>query len=151
MRRLVAACVVAGGLLLAASDADAAQCEIATSPVVFGNYNVFLTAATDSLGSVVYTCNGGAHAIQILISAGASGAFASRKLFKAGEWLGYNLYRDASRNVVWGDGVGGTSFYTSTDVPNRTEVVVPVFGQVPAGQDVTAGAYADSVSVTINF
>src|SRR5215207_3358285 len=118
MRRLAAACLVAAGLMVSVSDADAAQCQIATSPVLFGNYNVFLTMATDSLGSVVYQCNGGAHVIQILISTGTAGAFTPRKLVNAGEWLGYNLYRDALRSVIWGTGVGGTSFYTATDIPN---------------------------------
>jgi spore coat protein U-like protein len=41
--------------------------------------------------------------------------------------------------------------YISADVPNRTDISVPVYGRVPAGQDVTAGAYADTVSVIVNF
>jgi spore coat protein U-like protein len=36
-------------------------------------------------------------------------------------------------------------------LPGLGDVVVPIFGRVPARQSVPAGAYTDSVTVTINF
>ena len=151
MRRLLAASVVATGILLVGGDVEAAQCSISTTSVAFGTYNVFVPTPLDSLGAVVYRCNGGAHTIQITINQGLGGTFSPRKLFKATEWLGYNLYRDPSRTTIWGNGTSGTSFYVTSSIPNNRDVSVPVYGRVVSGQDVRAGAYADSVSVTVNF
>jgi len=70
---------------------------------------------------------------------------------KGAEELFYNLYRDAARTSVWGDGMGGTQVQFVPDPPNNTPVPFTIFGRVPAGQDVSAGAYADSVTVTVNY
>jgi spore coat protein U-like protein len=151
VRKITIACVALMAVLAFGADVDAAQCSISTTPVTFGAYNVFVTAPLDSVGSVIYNCNGGAQVIGITISAGQGGTFGPRKLFRAAEWLGYNLFRDPSRTVVWGNGTGGTSYYWSSSIPNRTDVSVPVYGRINPGQDVRAGTYADNVSVTINF
>jgi spore coat protein U-like protein len=150
MRWVLIACVAAV-VMFCASEARAAQCSISTTPVSFGGYNVFASSPTDSLGAVVFNCNGGAKVLAITISAGSGGTFTPRKLMKASEWLGYNLYRDPSRTVVWGNGTSGTSYFLTADVPNKTDISIPVYGRVPAGQDVTAGSYSDSVSVVVNF
>ena len=152
MRPRLAVLLVLIAILLMGRDAEAAQCSISTTPVVFGTYDVFVPAPLDSVGAVVYRCNGGAHLIAIMISSGLGGGFAPRKLFRsATEWLGYNLYRDPSRTVIWGNGTGGTSFYVTGSIPNNTNVSVPVYGRVDPGQDVRAGIYGDFVSVTVNF
>jgi spore coat protein U-like protein len=150
MRKLIAVSVVLVGVLLASGKAEAAGCSISATPVAFGTYDVFVTMPLDSVGGVTYNCNGGAKSIAITISQGGAGTFA-RKLFQTTEWLGYNLYRDPSRAVVWGNGTSGTAFYFTTSVPNNTDVSVPVYGRVDPGQDVRAGSYGDHVSVTINF
>ena len=70
---------------------------------------------------------------------------------KGGEALGYNLYMDASRTTIWGDGTSGTSAYSRNNPPNGTNVSLPVYGRVGAAQDVSAGTYSDTVLATINF
>ena len=137
-------------VLFCAGPADAATCTISTTSVSFGTYSVFWATPTDSAGNITYRCNGNANVL-ITISAGQSGTFNPRTLVKASEQLSYNLYLDAARNMVWGDGTLGTLIYTRINVPNNTNVTVPVYGRIPAAQDNTAGAYSDSVSVTINF
>jgi spore coat protein U-like protein len=148
---VVRAFVVAALLLVCAADADAAQCSISTTPVSFGTYNVFATSPTDSTGTITYNCNGGARFILITISRGGSPTFAPRRMLKGAEQLPYNLYRNASRTIVWGDGTGGSSLHLDVDPPNHQHISVPVFGRIPAGQDVEAGAYTDTVTVTINY
>ena len=152
MKRIIAASAVSIGLfLMGGGSAEAAQCSVSTTPVTFGTYDVFVPTPLDSVGSVVYRCNGGAPTIAITMSAGQGAGFSPRKLFSASEWMGYNVFRDPSRTVVWGDGTGGTSFYVTASIPNNIDVSVPAYGRVDAGQDVRAGAYADHISVTINF
>ena len=137
--------------LLATSTADAApSCTISTTSVNFGSYNVFTGSATDSTGTITLDCNGGAHDIIVTLSKGASASFNPRTMLKGSEALSYNLYRDAARTTIWGDGSGGTSTYTSANPPN-TPFNLTVYGRVPAGQDVSAGVYSDTVSAVINF
>jgi spore coat protein U-like protein len=137
-------------LLWCAGGAEAANCSISITSVSFGSYSVFTAAPTDSAGSVTYRCNGNA-SVLITISTGQSGTFNPRQMINGSEQLSYNLYRDAARSVIWGDGSAGTQSHTQINVPNNTNVSVNVYARIPATQDVTAGSYADSVSVTINF
>jgi spore coat protein U-like protein len=135
-----------------AGRADAANCSISVTPVVFGNYNVFNASPLDSTGSVVYRCNGGAKVIWITMSRGGnSDGYIPRAMSKGGDKLEYNLYRDATRSVVWGNLTGGTSIYYDVDPANNQNVTVTIYGRVPAGQDVSAGGYSDTVQIEINF
>jgi len=149
-RLLVA--LVAVVCVLSASEVDAAPtCSISTTSVNFGSYNVFAGSATDSTGTVTINCNGSAHNIVVTLSKGASSTYNPRTMLKGGETLNYNLYRDGARTSIWGDGSGGTSTYTDANPPNNTDMNLTVYGRVPAGQDVSAGTYSDTVSAVINF
>ena len=153
-RYRVALIRVALGLALSvfgAASSEAAKCTIATSPVVFGIYNVFTIAPSDSTGTVVYNCNGGAKNIWVTISRGTSSTFNPRQMAKGVERLGYNLYRDAPRTSIWGDLTGGTTVHLDANPPNNNDVTVTIYGRISAGQDISAGAYADNVTVEINF
>jgi spore coat protein U-like protein len=137
--------------VLGASTAYAApSCTISTTSVNFGSYNVFTGSATDSTGTITLDCNGSAHDIIVTLSKGASSGFNPRTMLKGAEALSYNLYRDAARTSIWGDGSGGTLTYTNANPPNAP-FNVTVYGRVPAGQDVSAGVYSDTVSAVINF
>jgi outer membrane usher protein FimD/PapC len=63
----------------------------------------------------------------------------------------YDLYRDAARTTIWGDGTGSTATYTQLSVPNNTAQNLTIYGRISAAQDVRAGTYTDSVTVTIDF
>lgn len=138
--------------IVCARDASAApSCTISATSVNFGSYNVFTGSATDSTGTVTINCNGSAHNVVVSLSRGVSTTFNPRTMLKGTETLSYNLYRDAARTSIWGDGTGGTSTYTNANPTNNADVIVTVYGRVPAGQDVTAGSYSDTVSAVINF
>lgn len=130
--------------------AQATSCTISVTSVAFGNYNVFTTTPYDSTGTITYRCNSTAANISITLSGGSSSTFSPRTLRKGSEILDYNLYTNAARTNVWGDGTGGTSIYTRANPPN-SNVNVPVYGRIPALQDVSAGNYADTVVAVINF
>lgn len=112
----------------------------------------------DAQGRVSYRCSnrgGGAGSkgkwiAQISLSRGQSGSY-QRLLQGPRDRLEYNVYLDAQRQLVWGDGTGGTHVVTDHAKPNNKEVVIPVYGRIPAGQDVRAGRYTDSLVVTIDF
>src|SRR5687768_7982503 len=102
----LALCVAA--LLLVSARADAAQCGVDVTSIVFGSYDVFVTTHTDSTGTIVLNCNGGAKNVEITINQGGGPSFAERRLSKGTEWLYYNVYLDASRTTIWGNGNGGS-------------------------------------------
>ncbi|HXN08823.1 MAG TPA: spore coat U domain-containing protein [Candidatus Acidoferrales bacterium] len=131
----------------------AVSCVISSTPVAFGNYDVFNVSNTTSNGSVKYTCNGyplGSGAITIFLNKGTSLTYTPRFMHNGANHLNYNLYLDAGFSLIWGDGTGGTSTYSATAV-NGVPVTVTVFGSIPAVQDAHTGAYTDSVKATINF
>ena len=143
---------VAATFLYGESEAAAqASCSISVTSVAFGSYNVFNTSALDSSGSITYSCNNQANHISISLGQGSSGTFSSRSMTKGGETLSYNLFMDAARTSIWGDGTSGTSVYIRSNPPNNSNVSLPIFGRITAAQDVSAGSYSDTVLATINF
>ena len=128
-----------------------ASCTISATGVAFGNYNVFTPTDVDSTGTITYRCNSQAANISIALSKGASSTFAPRTLTKGAEALSFDLYRNAARTQVWGDGTGGSSMHTVANPANNQDVNVTVYGRIPALQDVSAGPYGDTVVATINF
>jgi spore coat protein U-like protein len=137
-------------LLFCAAPADAAQCTVATTSVNFGSYNVFTPAPTDSTGTVVLDCNGGAHHVRITLGRGGASTFL-RYMEKASERLYYNLFKDAARIVIWGDGTGGADDQIVANPPNNMEYRLTIYGRLWALQDVSAGTYTDTVTVTVNY
>jgi spore coat protein U-like protein len=75
-----------------------------------------------------------------------TGSFEQRTMIGGESALDYNLYTDASRMIVWGDGVSGANVSAS-----GTNVSVPVYGRIPARQIVEARPYGDSVTITISY
>jgi spore coat protein U-like protein len=136
-----------------AAQARAASCTIASvAGVVLGTYDVFDATPVDSTGTITYECTGvvGTDTVQITLSAGDAGTFATRAMSAGAETLSYNLYVDAARTTVWGDGTSGTATYGPI-LPAEGETPVTVFGRAPAGQDAAAGSYSDTIVVTVIF
>ena len=126
-------------------------CTISTTSVAFGTYDVFGSGDVNSTGSVTINCGSAVRDLTVTLSTGASGTYASRTMVKSGEALAYNLYRDAACTSVWGDGTAGTQTYFNADPPNNTNVVLTIYGRIPALQDVSAGGYSDTIVATINW
>jgi len=122
-----------------------------TIGVSFGAYNVFNTSPTDATGSLTYTCMSLGGGVTIDLSRGSASSYVPRQMRKGAEPLAYNLYLEASHSVIWGDGTGGTSHYGPVSPPLATQVIVTVYGRIPARQNVSAGAYTDTIIITINF
>jgi spore coat protein U-like protein len=152
-RALIRGSFVAAIWLLGATSAwaQSPSCTISVTSVAFGSYNVFTTSADDSTGTITYRCNSTAANISIALSDGSSSTFSPRTLRMGSEVLQYNLYRNAARTTIWGDGTGGTSVYSQANPPNNSNVNLTIYGRIPAQQDVSAGNYSDTVSAVINF
>lgn len=80
---------------------------------------------------------------------GTGATAASRKMTRSGgsELLNYSLYQTVDRLVVLGDTTG----LTLSGLGTGLAIDHPVFGTIPAGQNVPAGNYVDTVTATITF
>ncbi len=146
---------IALGLVVTAILATAlpveAACTISTTPVSFGSYDVFATTPVDSTGSVTYRCQPQDKNITVSLNKGGSPTFDPRRMLKGSEALNYNLFLDPARVQIWGDGTAGTQVHSDKNPPNNQDVTVTVFGRIPAGQDVSAGTYTDTITATVTF
>lgn len=132
----------------------AVNCQIRTLVGVnFGAYSVFAPSPLTSTGSLSIRCVGigaGVSPISVSLSPGVSGSFQPRKMTKIGDTLNYNLYLDPNGARIWGDGTSGTQIYSAA-VSNNQLVNLTIFGRIPPGQDVSVGAYTDTIVLTVNF
>jgi spore coat protein U-like protein len=136
------------------NSARAASCSFTSIVGVnFGTYQVFDTSPLDSTGSITLYCTGvqPMDLFTIEIGPGSSGSASSRYMLNGSVMLNYNLYLDASRSVIWGDGSGGTSALGPLSVADQTPTTWTVYGRIPATQNVSAGNYSDTVLVTVQF
>ena len=132
----------AGLLLLAAPAAASAACNVTPQAVAFGAYDPLSPIARNGVGNVQVTCT---VLTSFTVSLGpGNGTVANRRMTGGAAQLNYNLYKDAARLFIWGEGAAGVSSL-------GTNVQLPVYGRIPAGQNVPATIYTDSVSVTVTF
>jgi spore coat protein U-like protein len=135
--------------VLAAATGARADCTVSVGALAFGSYDVFAGAPTDSTATITYSCSGPATTPTLSIGTGVAGSFSPRRIKSGVNALSYNLYVDAARTSVWGDGTGGTSTVAAS---MGTGLTSTVYGRVFAGQTgAPAGSYLDTVVVTINF
>lgn len=151
--------VVAVGLLVSAiaEVAGAATCTVAATNVAFGAYNRLSPTPLDAAGNIQVTCSGLAGLLinyQIQLSPGGSGSYSPRAMVSGPGSLAYNLYTNAARTSIWGNGSGGTVTVNDGVLLQLLSPIVrnyPLYGRVPASQNVPAGAYSDTITVTVIY
>jgi len=122
-----------------------AACTVSAAGVAFGSYDPFSGTSLDSTGNVAVTCSPAAP-YTVALSPGYA-AQTGREMRSDANALAYNLFTDATRSSVWGDGTG----LTSTVSGSGTAGGHPIYGRIPARQNVAAGSYSDTIIVTISF
>ena len=139
--------------MLAHASPAAAACSVSVTGVAFGSYDTLLATPTDSAGSLMAVCHPSDQSIEISISGGSSGSPLARTLRNGAAVLNYNLYADAARTTVWGDGTSGTSVTLNNGIVSSGQRTYsqPIYGRIPALQAVGAGTYNDSLVVTVVF
>jgi len=140
-------------LSLAAPLAPAA-CFVTAGSMSFGGYDVFDAQPRDSMLVLTLSCQE-ARSRDLRVSIGPSansGGISVRQMnWGAGaDRLAYNLFSDASRSLVWGDGTAAASVDVLGVNRNSPRQLV-IYGRIPAGQDVSIGNYTDSITVTVDI
>ena len=142
-----------GLLCLILGSAAHAACRVTTTGLGFGAYDVFAAPPRDTTGTVTVVCDRNPPT-DVTISIGASptsGGFQPRRMRHASQAdrMNYNLFTTASMTTVWGDGSAGTSTVFFRRVNRNRPQTATIYGRIPPGQNVSVGAYSDSVTVTI--
>ena len=146
------------------SPARAASCTINSTAAAFGNYDGTLNdIATATISG---TCTRGGPpdpdllSTTVSLSTGVSGTYAPRQMANGANRLNYNLYTDAARSIVWGNGTAGTSTVSALALQSNGSFLNPnasrgysltAYGRIPAGLSVPSGSYSDTITVTITF
>lgn len=133
-------------------DLLAQNCTISASSVAFGSIDAMPGPAVDSAGNINVSCDAPASYV-IRLDAGlySGGQFIARNMGRIDgfETMQYNLYRDAARTLIWGDGTGGSSMVTGNNP--GTPQSIPLYGRIHGGQNLPAGQYSDVVTVTVDW
>lgn len=159
-----AAAIVVLGLMLAGPTARAATatdtmgvsatvqtaCILSTTSLAFGNYDPTSSTDTDATATLTITCTTGT-SFTVGLNAGttAGTTVTTRKMANGANRLSYALYSNSGRTTNWGNTSG-------TDTPaaitaTSSASTMTVYGRVTALQNVPAGAYSDTVTVTVNY
>jgi spore coat protein U-like protein len=138
-------------VLLLVPVAARAQCTVTATAVSFGTYLPFSGTPADSTGSVTVGCRlFGPYTVSLNAGLHASGSFSNRRMSSGPGFMSYQLYTNATRTTVWGDGTGGTSV-VSAFCSRVCNTNYSVYGRIPARQVVNPGTYTDTILVTVTF
>jgi spore coat protein U-like protein len=155
MNGMLKSALILSSLLLPVASCYAFNCALATTPVNFGNFDVFSGYVLDSTGTLTVSCNNPEQKpipVNISINSGISGKFNPRQMQGSNgtDRLNYYLFTDPSGAVIWGDGTGGSSTVTGT-VTKTSTLSSTIYGRIPAGQNVGVGTYTDVLTATVTW
>ena len=146
--------VIALLLLAIPHIASAIQCRLRVNPINFGIYEPLTTVHLDVIGQIQVRCQAQPGTFSIIIGPGISGDQLARRLSAGGgNVLLYNLFRDAARTQIWGDGTPPTFVVAgSRTTKGRPSVFnYPVYGRIFANQAPDPGLYTDNLVITVLF
>ncbi|HES76149.1 MAG TPA: SCPU domain-containing protein [bacterium] len=138
----------------------AANCSVSAQGLNFGEYDLVnsLAGSADLTVSCTKTKFFGTDTAnyEIELSTG-SGSYSAREMISGASVLYYNLYTDATRATVWGNGVSSATVSGQIRMPPFVfsgSSTHTVYGLIPSNQsDVEPGAYTSPapITVTVNY
>jgi len=138
-------------LCFASAGLYANTCKFTATPMDFGIYYPMQKNRLDITGALEIDCRGRRGVYQVSASAGQSGNFQDRHLNNGSNILRYNLFTNASRTLIWGDGTGNTTIFSGYHPGGRTREVLNIHGYILSSQDANPGIYTDFITVTAEF
>jgi spore coat protein U-like protein len=125
-------------------------CTIATNPLAFGTVSTGTSGAANANATLSVTCPTGLPYNIGLQSVNAGGSGGGGTMKSGALTLAYNLYQNSTNTTPWGN-TAGTNTVAATG--NNAAQTQTVYGQVTqaAANGATAGAYTDTVTVTVFY
>ena len=104
--------------------------------------------AIDATAALSVTCTHTTpYSVGLSAGSNADASNAGARTMKSGSnVLPYQLYQDASRSKVWGDGSDAYSGVGTGSAQSLT-----IYGRLPSVAGVVPGSYSDTVTVTVSF
>jgi spore coat protein U-like protein len=125
----------------------ASGCTITATNLAFGNYAA--TAASTSTSTISVTCtNTTPYNVGLNAGNATNATVTTRKMQNGASLLSYSLSQNSAHTTNWGNTIGTD---TESGTGNGAVQSLTVYGQVPAGQFVKAGAYTDTITATITY
>lgn len=130
------------------------------TPVSFGTYSPASGSNLTSTGNIqidkftncINVLQAVSTSFTVKLSTGSSGNYASRTMTNplfVTTPLQYNLYTSIGTGAtIWGDGTGGSGSIAQVGTSN---INIPIYGVIPAGQNPGIGSYSDTITTTIEF
>jgi spore coat protein U-like protein len=133
----------------------AAVCSVSSTGTAFGAYDTLSANVKDTVGTISVTCSGSvgdAVNYSIALSPG-DGSLISRTMEATSTNLNYNLFTDGSHAVIWGDGTSGTGTVSDNYTLTASSITRQyfVYGEIPAQNGPLAGAYMDTLVITLTY
>jgi len=133
------------------------DCTISSTNIAFANYDPTSATTLTATGAVTAKCTKG-DSVSVALNQGANPATGStaavpaRQMANGTNYLPYHIYIAATGTTEWGTGTVGTNEPAAqTAASVNTALTFTTYGSLPAGADVPAGAYSDSVIATVTF
>lgn len=130
------------------------NCSFQTAPSLhFLGYDpngVNNTLPLDQTALLQISCTRGA-TTTIGIDSGTHAGQASvgtRALANGNKYLGYDLYQDSGRSILWTNAGAGLYSYVP---PSSLSTNISIYGRIFSSQNVPTGIYTDTLLVTINY
>lgn len=139
-----------------AQDAAGAHCELSATPLVFGRYSPTSGSPSDFTATLTVACaSPSGEPVAIEGSIALLGSPTERRLAGGSGELRYQLYLDAGRSRLWGDGSGGgrTAPVSGVVGPNTVfRQTITIYGRILARQtNATVGAYSDQIEAVLQY
>lgn len=123
-----------------------ATCKVAVTSLAFGTYH---GTQNDVTASVSATCTSTTpYTISVDAGLHSAGSYQWNMTGPASQLLGYRLYRDAARTLLWGS-TAGTDTVAGTG--NSGTQTITIYGRIPALQFPTPGSFLDTVVVSLTY
>jgi spore coat protein U-like protein len=127
------------------------SCRASITAFSFGTYSPLMQ--TGRLAQTFVSFNCPRAVAEIDLDPGVSGDFGARRMTPANGSeppIAYNIYLDAARTIVFGDGAAGTSAYVPPS--GTSQGSFPLYAEIAPGQSrVDASAYSDTLNITIRM
>lgn len=140
--------------MASAAQVWADSCHVSTGALAFGAYDTASAAALDVMGSLDIHCSKKVHVeLSLGVGNGVGASYSGgRKMTHTGgtNTLTYNLYANAARTQVWGDGThGSVTLKINRDKNNFSQTI---WARLPARQTTASpGSYQDTVVASIAY
>lgn len=123
--------------------------------LAFGNYDPTSAVNTTGSSTINVNCTKG-DVYTIALNYGANGGSAANRIMTdgSGDNLNYNLYTNSVYTLVWNSTCGGANNCdggTGAGPGVGNQQTYTVYGQIGAGQNVPAGSYSDTITLTVTF